>query len=85
MTLSSRKFLFLFLVAVSYLSQATAQQYALIADHLIDGKSNESIKKKALITLNNNIIAIVDIDAIPEQAVRIELPGTTLMRNDQCP
>ena len=79
MTLSSRKFLFLFLVAVSYLSQATAQQYALIADHLIDGKSNESIKKKALITLNNNIIAIVDIDAIPEQAVRIELPGTTLM------
>ncbi|MDA9371568.1 amidohydrolase family protein [Porticoccaceae bacterium] len=79
MTLSSRKFLFLFLVTVSYLSQATGQQYALIADHLIDGKSNESIKKKALITLNNNIIAIVDIDAIPEQAVRIELPGTTLM------
>ena len=79
MTLSSSKLLLLFLLAVSYLPHATAQQYALIADHLIDGKSNKLIKNKALLTLNRSITAIVDIDMIPDEAIRIELPGTTIM------
>ena len=79
MTLLSRKLPFLFLLAVIYLPQANAQQYALIADHLIDGISSEPIKNKAVITLDNSITAIVDIDAIPDQAIRITLPGTTLM------
>ena len=79
MTLSSSKLLLLFLLAVSYLPHATAQQYALIADHLIDGKSNKLIKNKALLTLNRSITAIVDIDMIPDEAIRIELPGSTIM------
>ena len=79
MTLSSSKLLLLFLLAVSHLPHATAQQYALIADHLIDGKSNKLIKNKALLTLNRSITAIADIDMIPDEAIRIELPGTTIM------
>jgi imidazolonepropionase-like amidohydrolase len=56
-----------------------AETYALIADRLIDGKSNDALQNKAVIVSGDQIKAIMDITRIPKDAIRVNLPGTTLM------
>ena len=70
----------LVIVLVISLSPNTyAEQYALISDGLIDGKANNVLQDKAVIVTGNQITAIINIDHIPKDAIKIDLPGTTLM------
>ncbi len=70
----------LLIVLVISLSPNTyAEQYALLSDGVIDGKSNDLLKNKAVIVTDSKITAIVDPTKIPNGAIRIKLPGTTLM------
>ena len=70
----------LVIVLVISLSPNTyAEQYALISDGVIDGISNDLLKNKAVIVTDSKITAIVDPTKIPNGAIRIKLPGTTLM------
>ena len=73
-----RQFILL-VITVSYLSTSEAKTYALVADGLIDGKANNVLQDKAVIVTGNQIVAVINIDHIPEEAIKIDLPGTTLM------
>ena len=69
----------LIVLTITLISNVSAEQYALVSDSVIDGKSNELLKNKAVIVTDSKITGIVAIGLIPEQAVRVNLPGTTLM------
>ena len=70
----------LVIVLVISLSPNTyAEQYALISDGVIDGISNDLLKNKAVIVTDSKVTSIVDLTKIPNDAIRIDLPGTTLM------
>ncbi|MBT3673394.1 MAG: amidohydrolase family protein [Porticoccaceae bacterium] len=69
----------LIILTITLISNVSAEQYALVSDSVIDGKSNELLKNKAVIVTDSKITGIVAIGLIPEQAVRVNLPGTTLM------
>lgn len=69
----------LIILTITLISNVSAEQYALVSDSVIDGKSNELLKNKAVIVTDSKITGIVAISLIPEQAVRVNLPGTTLM------
>ena len=71
--------LIIIVITLSYFSISEAKTYALVADGLIDGKANNVLQDKAVIVTGNQITAIINIDHIPKDAVKIELPGTTLM------
>jgi len=73
-----RQFILL-VITVSYLSTSEAKTYALVADGLIDGKANDVLQDKAVIVTGNQIVAVINTDHIPEEAIKIDLPGTTLM------
>ena len=73
-----RQFILL-VITVSYLSTSEAKTYALVADGLIDGKANNVLQDKAVIVTGNQIVAVINIDHIPDEAIKIDLPGTTLM------
>jgi imidazolonepropionase-like amidohydrolase len=73
-----RQFILL-VITVGYLSTSEAKTYALVADGLIDGKANNVLQDKAVIVTGNQITAIINIDHIPKGAIKIDLPGTTLM------
>ena len=73
------RYLILIFLSFSYFSLAQAETYALIADRLIDGKSNHALHDKAVIVSGNQITAITDITQIPKDAIKVNLPGTTLM------
>ena len=73
-----RQFILL-VITVGYLSISEAKTYALVADGLIDGKANNVLQDKAVIVTGNQIVAVINIDHIPEEAIKIDLPGTTLM------
>ena len=73
-----RQFILL-VITVSYLSTSEAKTYALVADGLIDGKANNVLQDKAVIVTGNQIVAVINTDHIPEEAIKIDLPGTTLM------
>jgi imidazolonepropionase-like amidohydrolase len=73
-----RQFILL-VITVGYLSTSEAKTYALVADRLIDGKANNVLQDKAVIVTGNQITAIINIDHIPKDAIKIDLPGTTLM------
>ena len=70
----------LVIVLVISLSPNTyAEQYALISDGVIDGISNDLLKNKAVIVTDSKVTSIVDLTKIPNDVIRIDLPGTTLM------
>ena len=69
----------LIILTITLISNVSAEQYALVSDSVIDGKSNGLLKNKAVIVTDSKITGIVAIGLIPEQAVRVNLPGTTLM------
>ena len=70
----------LVIVLVISLSPNTyAEQYALISDGVIDGISNDLLKNKAVIVTDSKVTSIVDLTKIPNDAIRIDLLGTTLM------
>ena len=73
-----RQFLLL-VITVGYLPISEAKTYVLVADQLIDGKANNVLQDKAVIVTGNHITAVINTDHIPEEAIRIDLPGTTLM------
>ena len=73
-----RQFILL-VITVGYLSTSEAKTYALVADGLIDGKANNVLQDKAVIVTGNQIVAVINIDHIPEEAIKIDLSGTTLM------
>ncbi len=73
-----RQFILL-VITVGYLSISEAKTYALVADGLIDGKANNVLQDKAVIVTGNQIVAVINIDHIPEEAIKIDLSGTTLM------
>ena len=73
-----RQFILL-VITVGYLSASEAKTYALVADGLIDGKAHNVLQDKAVIVTGNQIVAVINIDHIPEEAIKIDLPGTTLM------
>ena len=66
-------------LSITLISSVSAEQYALVSDGVIDGKSNELLENKAVIVTDSKITGIVALGLIPEQAVRVNLPGTTLM------
>ena len=73
-----RQFILL-VITVGSLSTSEAKTYALVADGLIDGKANDVLQDKAVIVTGNQIVAVINTDHIPEEAIKIDLPGTTLM------
>jgi len=66
-------------VALIFVSSLDAAEYALIADNLIDGRSNQSLKNKAVLIKDHKISAVVNVDDIPKKITKINLAGTTLM------
>ena len=73
-----RQFILL-VITVGYLSISEAKTYALVADGLIGGKANNVLQDKAVIVTGNQIVAVINIDHIPEEAIKIDLSDTTLM------
>ena len=69
----------LIVLTITLISNVSAEQYALVADGVIDGKSNDLLKGKAVIVTGSKITAIVDVNRIPKDAMKVNLPGTTLM------
>ena len=66
-------------LAMSIISLAYSAEYALVADYLIDGYSDQLLKNKAVIVKDHKITEVLDANDIPKQITRLELPGTTLM------
>jgi imidazolonepropionase-like amidohydrolase len=58
---------------------AFAQTYALVADRLIDGKSDEALSNPTIIVSRGKIIDINFNHTIPDSAIVIELKGYTLL------
>ena len=56
-----------------------ASDYALVADRIIDGKSNEVLTNKTVLVSKNTIVSIVNSDEIPGNFLIVNLPNTTLM------
>lgn len=71
--------LVLIVLTITLISNVSADQYALVSDGVIDGKSNDLLKGKAVIVTGSKITAIVDVTRIPKDAIKVNLPGTTLM------
>ena len=71
--------LVLIVLTITLISNVSAEQYALVSDGVIDGKSNDMLKGKAVIVTGSKITAIVDVNRIPKDAIKVNLPGTTLM------
>ena len=67
------------LSTIFFISITTSAEYALVADYVIDGKSDDSLKNKVILVSGKKIVSIIDIDAIPEKYTVINLPETTLM------
>lgn len=53
--------------------------YALVADRIIDGRSNEPIEQQAIIVHQNLIKDIVSVNQLPTNIEVVRLMGTTLM------
>ena len=53
--------------------------YALVSDTLIDGISENGLNNKVVLVKKNVISDIIPVTEIPPNAIRIDLPGTTLM------
>ncbi len=66
-------------LAISIIPLAYSAEYALVADYLIDGYSDQLLKNKAIIVKDHKITEVLDVSDIPKQITRLELPGTTLM------
>ena len=66
-------------LALSIIPLAYSAEYALVADYLIDGYSDQLLKNKAIIVKDHKITEVLDVSDIPKQITRLELPGTTLM------
>ena len=60
-------------------SYSIASDYALVADRIIDGKSNQVLTNKTVLVSKNTIVSIVNLDKIPENFLIVNLPNTTLM------
>ena len=60
-------------------SYSSASDYALVADRIIDGKSNQVLTNKTVLVSKNTIVSIVNLDEIPEDFLIVNLPNTTLM------
>ena len=71
----------LFRLVALYLitSYSLASDYALVADRIIDGKSNQVLTNKTVLVSKNTIVSIVNLDEIPEDFLIVNLPNTTLM------
>lgn len=71
----------LFRLVALYLitSYSLASDYALVADRIIDGKSNQVLTNKTVLVSRNTIVSIVNLDEIPEDFLIVNLPNTTLM------
>ena len=71
----------LFRLVAFYLitSYSLASDYALVADRIIDGKSNQVLTNKTVLVSKNKIVSIVNSDEIPEEFLIVNLPNTTLM------
>ena len=71
----------LFRLVAFYLitSYSLASDYALVADRIIDGKSNQVLTNKTVLVSKNTIVSIVNSDEIPEDFLIVNLPNTTLM------
>ena len=53
--------------------------YALVADQIIDGRSDKPLKQKAIIVHQNKITDIVSVDRLPKNTEIIKLQNATLM------
>jgi imidazolonepropionase-like amidohydrolase len=71
--------LLLLILSFSYLSMTEAETYAIIAPRIIDGNANTVLENQAILVMDAEISAIIEISQIPQNAVRINLPDTTLM------
>lgn len=67
------------LSTIFFISITTSAEYALVADYVINGKSDNPLKNKVILVSGKKIKSIIDIDMIPEKYTVINLPGTTLM------
>ena len=67
------------LSTIFFIPITTSAEYALVADYVIDGKSDDPLKNKVILVSGKKILSIIDIDAIPEKYTVINLPETTLM------
>ena len=67
------------LSTIFFIPVTTSAEYALVADYVIDGKSDDPLKNKVILVSGKKIVSIIDIDAIPEKYTVINLPETTLM------
>ena len=67
------------LSTIFFISTTSSAEYALVADYVIDGKSDDPLENKVILISGKKIISIINIDAIPEKYTVINLPGTTLM------
>lgn len=67
------------LSTIFFISITTSAEYALVADYVIDGKSDDPLINKVILVSGKKIVSIIDIDAIPEKYTVINLPETTLM------
>ena len=67
------------LSTIFFIPITTSAEYALVADYVIDGKSDDPLKNKVILVSGKKIVSIIDIDAIPEKYTVINLPETTLM------
>jgi imidazolonepropionase-like amidohydrolase len=67
------------LSTIFFISITTSAEYALVADYVIDGKSDNPLQNKVILVSGKKIKSIIDIDMIPEKYTVINLPGTTLM------
>ena len=67
------------LSTIFFISITTSAEYALVADYVIDGKSDDPLKNKVILVSGKKIVSIINIDAIPEKYTVINLPETTLM------
>ena len=69
--------LLLFFVAAS--SRDFAQTYAILADRLIDGKSDQALANPTIIVRQGKIVDINFNRVIPDSAIVIDLKGQTLL------
>lgn len=69
----------LFLTAVLFQQMAFAQTYAIVADRLIDGTSNDALNNPTIIVMKNRIVDINYKNTIPDSAIVINLKGYTLL------
>ena len=58
-------------LAISIIPLAYSAEYALVADYLIDGYSDQLLKNKAIIVKDHKITEVVDVSDIPKQITRL--------------